>query len=381
MLVSPDGAVTVTNDGATILELMEIEHPVAALLVQLSKSQDNEIGDGTTGVVVFAGALLEQAEHLLDLGLHPLKIADGFDKACEMAVKRLEEIAEEVDIFRNGHEELVNAAMTSLSSKVVSKQKRQLGEICLNAVLSVADLERKDVNFDLIKIQAKTGGCLEDTSLVNGIIIEKDISHPQMKKIIENPKICILTCAFEPPKPKTKHNINILNAEDYKKLQKNEQQYFIDMVNHVKASGATIALCQWGFDDEANHLLLQNELPAVRWVSGTDIELIALATGGRIIPRFSEITPEKLGNAGRIREISFGTTNERMIAIEDCANSKAVTILVRGGSTMVVAEAARSIHDALCVVRNLVKANKIVYGGGCSEIACAIHLNEKADTV
>lgn len=153
------------------------------------------------------------------------------------------------------------------------------------------------------------------------------------------------------------------------------------MVKKVKDSGASIALCQWGFDDEANHLLLQNELPAVRWVSGTDIELIALATGARIIPRFEEIKAEKLGSAGRIREISFGTTNDKMIAIENCSNSKAVTVLVRGGSSMIVDEAMRSIHDALCVVRNLIKSSKIVYGGGSSELACSIFLNDYADNV
>lgn len=404
MLVGADGDVVVTNDGATIVEKMEIEHPTAKLLVELSKSQDNEIGDGTTGVVVFAGSLLEQAQYLIDMGLHPLKIADGFDKACDIAVKRLEEITEEIDVKSNNHESLIEAAMTSLGSKVVSKYKRNLAEIAVKAVLSVADLERKDVNFDLIKViyhfptptpyfslysnfsfkkkvNGKTGGSLEDTTLVNGIIIDKDISHPQMPKVIKDAKICILTCPFEPPKPKTKHNINISSAEDFKKLHAQEQQYFVDMVKKVKDSGATIALCQWGFDDEANHLLLQNNLPAVRWVSGTDIELIAMATGGRIIPRFQEITQEKLGKAGLIEELHFGTTNERMLAIRDCANCKAVTILIRGGSTMIVDEAKRSLHDALCVVRNLIKNNRVVFGGGSVEIACCLAINKAADQV
>ena len=381
MLVGADGDVVVTNDGATIVEKMEIEHPTAKLLVELSKSQDNEIGDGTTGVVVFAGSLLEQAQYLIDMGLHPLKIADGFDKACDIAVKRLEEITEEIDVKSNNHESLIEAAMTSLGSKVVSKYKRNLAEIAVKAVLSVADLERRDVNFDLIKVNGKTGGSLEDTTLVNGIIIDKDISHPQMPKVIKDAKICILTCPFEPPKPKTKHNINISSAEDFKKLHNQEQQYFVDMVKKVKDSGATIALCQWGFDDEANHLLLQNNLPAVRWVSGTDIELIAMATGGRIIPRFQEITPEKLGKAGLIEELHFGTTNERMLAIRDCANCKAVTILIRGGSSMIVDEAKRSLHDALCVVRNLIKNNRVVFGGGSVEIACCLAINKAADQI
>lgn len=223
MMVSPDGEVSVTNDGATIVEKMDIQHPVAKLMVELSQSQDNEIGDGTTGVVVFAGALLEQANKLIDKGLHPLKIADGFDKACEIACARLDQIAEEIDIQENNHERLIEAAMTALSSKVVSKNKRKMAQIAVDAVLSVADLERKDVNFDLIKLQEKTGGSLEDTRLITGILIEKDMSHPQMPKEIKDAKIAILTCPFEPPKPKTKHNINITNAEDYKKLYAQEQ--------------------------------------------------------------------------------------------------------------------------------------------------------------
>jgi T-complex protein 1 subunit epsilon len=315
--------------------------------VELSKSQDNEIGDGTTGVVVLAGALLEQAQILLDKGIHPLKVADGFEKACEIAVRKVEDIAIELDIEENKNEELIKCAMTALGSKVVSKQKRELAEIAVKAVLSVADMERKDVNFDLIKIVGKTGGSLKDTSFIEGIVIDKDFSHPQMVKEVKDAKICILTCPFEPPKLKTKHNLEIKNKEDYNKLYELEQKYFTDMVQSVKESGANIVLCQWGFDDEANHLLMHNKLPAVRWVGGVEIELIAIATGGRIIPRFQEITPEKLGKAGHIKEVQFGTTNERMIVIEQCSNSKAVTILVRGGNKMIVAEAQRCLHDAI----------------------------------
>jgi T-complex protein 1 subunit epsilon len=347
----------------------------------LSRSQDNEIGDGTTGVVVLAGALLEQAQVLLDKGIHPLKIADGFEKACEMAVKRVESIATELDIEANEHEELIKCAMTALGSKVVSKQKRQLAEIAVKAVLSVADMERRDVNFDLIKIVGKTGGSLQDTSFIDGIVIDKDFSHPQMAKEVNDAKICILTCPFEPPKLKTKHNLEIKTKEDYEKLYEIEQKYFTDMVASVKDSGANLVLCQWGFDDEANHLLMHNKLPAVRWVGGVEIELIAIATGGRIIPRFQEITPEKLGKAGHVKEVQFGTTNERMIVIEKCSNSRAVTILVRGGNKMIVAEAQRCLHDAICVVRNMIKNHKIVPGGGATELACSLHIQEQADKI
>jgi T-complex protein 1 subunit epsilon len=176
--------------------------------------------------------------------------------------------------------------MISLGSKVVSKDKKKLAEIAVKAVLSVADLVRKDVNFDLIKVQGKTGGSLEDAQLIHGILIDKDFSHPQMPKEVVDAKIAILTCPFEAPKPKTKHNIDITSAESFKKLYKMEQKYFTDMIEHLQKSGCNIALCQWGFEDEANHLLLQHKLPAVRWVGGVDIELIAMATGARIVPRF-----------------------------------------------------------------------------------------------
>ena len=191
-----------------------------------------------------------------------------------------------------------------------------MAEIAVRAVLKVADLQRKDVNLDLIKIQEKTGGTIEDTQLIEGILIDKDFSHPQMPKEVIDARIAILTCPFEAPKPKTKHNIDITSAESFQKLYKLEQKYFTDMIDHLKNTGCNIALCQWGFEDEANHLLLQNKLPAVRWVGGVDIELIAMATGARIIPRFEEITPQKLGKAGRIKELHFGTGDEKMLVIE-----------------------------------------------------------------
>lgn len=371
----------ISNDGATILEKMEIQHQIARLFVELSKSQDNEIGDGTTGVVVMAGSMLEQAQLLLDKGLHPIQIANGYDKACEMAVTHVKSLARELDIMQNEHENLLKCAMTALGSKVVNKYQRHLAEICVKAVLSVADMARKDVNFELIKVEGKTGGSLEDTTFVSGIVIDKDFSHPQMVKEVKDAKICILTCPFEPPKPKTKHTAEIQSAEDYHKLYMQEQKYFVDMVQRVKESGANVVLCQWGFDDEANHLLMQNKLAAVRWVGGCEIELLAIATGARIVPRFSEITPQKLGAAKLVKELSFGTTNDKMMVIEGGKDSRAVTILVRGGSKTVVDEAKRSIHDALCVVRNMVVNNMIVPGGGAVELSCALAVAAEAPKI
>ncbi|XP_068664948.1 T-complex protein 1 subunit epsilon-like isoform X2 [Aristolochia californica] len=331
MLQSPDGDVTTTNDGATILEQMDVGNQIAKLLVELSRSQDYEIGDGTTGVVVMAGALLEQAEKLLECGIHPIRITEGYEMASRLSVEHLEH------------------------------------------------LERKDVNMDLIKVEGKVGGKLEDTELIDGIIVDKDMSHPQMPKRIENAKIAILTCPFEPPKPKTKHKVDIDTVEKFQTLRQQEQKYFDEMVQKCKDVGATLVICQWGFDDEANHLLMHRNLPAVRWVGGVELELIAIATGGRIVPRFQELTPEKLGKAGLVREKSFGTTKDRMLYIEQCANSRAVTIFIRGGNKMIIEETKRSLHDALCVARNLIRNNSIVYGGGSAEISCSIAVEAAAD--
>ncbi|KAI6891300.1 T-complex protein 1 subunit, partial [Hortaea werneckii] len=286
ILISPDGDITVTNDGATIMGQMEISNHIAKLLVSLSQSQDAEIGDGTTGVVVLAGALLEQASELIDKGIHPIRIADGYDAACEVAVKELDAISDSIPFSRDSTENLKKVAKTSLGSKIVSKAHDQFANMAVDAVLSVADLERKDVDFELIKVDGKVGGALEDSLLVNGVIIDKDFSHPQMPSQVQDAKLAILTCAFEPPKPKTKHKLDITSVEEFRELQKYEQDKFAEMIAQIKDTGANVVICQWGFDDEANHLLLTNNLPAVRWVGGPEIELIAIATNGRIVPRF-----------------------------------------------------------------------------------------------
>jgi len=308
---------------------MDITNHVAKLLVELSKSQDDEIGDGTTGVVVLAGALLEQAADLIDKGIHPIRIADGYDQACEVAVAELDKICDVIPFSKENTSNLLKCAKTSLGSKIVSKAHDQFSKIAVDAILSVADLERKDVSFDLVK----------------GVIIDKDFSHPQMPNEVYDAKIAILTCAFEPPKPKTKHKLDITSVEEFKKLQKYESNKFAEMIEQIKATGANLVICQWGFDDEANHLLLTNKLPAVRWVGGPEIELIAIATNGRIVPRFEDLTAAKLGHAGIVRELTFGTTREKMLIVEDCANTRAVTIFVRGSNKMV--NRARYGHESV----------------------------------
>ncbi|KAI3628588.1 T-complex protein 1 subunit epsilon [Malassezia furfur] len=381
ILISPDGDIQVTNDGATIMANMELEHQIAKLLVELSKSQDDEIGDGTTGVVVLAGALLEQSEALIDRGIHPIRIADGFERACDLAVEAIEKSADTVEFDRTHIDELLKVAKTSLGSKIVSKASDKFARIAIDAVLSVADLDRRDVDFELIKVDGKVGGALEDSALVHGVVIDKDMSHPQMPREIRDARIAILTCPFEPPRPKTKHKLDISSVEEYRKLEEYERKTFEGMIQKIKDAGANLVVCQWGFDDEANHLLLQHELPAVRWVGGPELELIAIATNGRIVPRFEDLSADKLGHAGIVREVSFGTTRDRMLVIEECANSRAVTAFLRGSNKMIIDEAKRALHDAMCVVRTLVQDNRVVYGGGAAEICASLAVAQKADEI
>lgn len=391
ILISPDGEITITNDGATILSQMELDNQIAKLLVQLSKSQDDEIGDGTTGVVVIASALLDQALELIDKGIHPIKIANGFDEAAKLAVSHLESVTEDITAIEFEKDSkllndyLFKAAKTSLGSKIVSKVHDKFAQMAVDSILSVMDKERKDVDFDLIKLQTRVGGSLEDSSLIKGVLLDKEFSHPQMpSKVLpregqKSVKLAILTCPFEPPKPKTKHKLDISSVEEYKKLQTYEQDKFKEMIQYVKDSGADVVICQWGFDDEANHLLLQNELPAVRWVGGQELEHIAISTNGRIVPRFQDLSPDKLGECSTIYELEFGTTKDRMLVIEQPEESKTVTCFIRGSNKMIIDEAQRALHDSLCVVRNLIKDSRIVYGGGAAEVTMSLAVSEEAD--
>lgn len=380
ILINQDGEITITNDGATILSQMDLDNEIAKLLVELSRSQDDEIGDGTTGVVVLAGALLDQALELIEKGIHPIKIANGFDEACKIACQQLDNIADDIHISADSSDaNLLKAAKTSLGSKIVSKSHDQFSQMAVDAVLAVADFERKDVDFELIKIESKIGGSIEDSSFIRGVLLEKEFSHPQMPKSVEDCRIAILTCPLEPPKPKTKHKLEISTAEEFKLLQEYEQEKFQEMINKIKESGANVVACQWGFDDEANHLLLANGLNAIRWIGGSELELLAIATNGRIVPRFEDLTPEKLGKAASIKELEFGTTRDRMLLVEDCSNSKAVTCFIRGSNQMIVDEGVRALHDSICVVRNLIRDSRVVYGGGAAELSCSLAVTDAAD--
>uniref|UniRef100_A0A2K6ALF6 T-complex protein 1 subunit epsilon n=1 Tax=Mandrillus leucophaeus TaxID=9568 RepID=A0A2K6ALF6_MANLE len=338
MMVDKDGNVTVSNDGVTILSMIDVDHQIAKLMVEMSKSQDDEIGDGTTGVVVLAGELLDQ-------GIHPIRIAGGYKQAVCVAIEHLDKISDSILVDVKDTKPPIQTAETMLGSKVINSCYRQMAEIAVNAVLTVTDMEQRGVDFELIKVESKVGGRLEDTKWIKDMIVDKDL----------NAKIVILTCPFEYPNQKQK------------------------MIQQIKETGAKIEICQWDSDDEANHLLLQNNLPVVRWVGGPEIELIAITTGGQITPKFSELSARKLGFAGLVQEISFGTTKDKMLVIEQCKNSRAVIIFMRRGNKMSIEEVKRPLHDALCVIWKLIHDNHVVCGGGAAEISCALPVSQEVD--
>ncbi|KAF9764526.1 T-complex protein 1 subunit epsilon [Nosema granulosis] len=375
ILQSKDDDISISNDGATILKEMDMsENPISQLIVQLSKAQDDEVGDGTTGVVILTSALLQQANQLLSKGVHPVRITEGFERALKLSIEHLEKIADNIE---DKEKAMVDAAKTSLNSKIVSKAMEKFARICVDAVMSVADVEREDVDFDLVKILHSTGKDVSETELINGLVIKKEFSHPQMKKEVKDAKVALLACPFEPPKLKNKHSLIIKNAEEYRELQSYERETFVNMIKALKDVGADLVLCQWGFDDEANSLLMENSLPAVRWVGGNDLGLISKHIGGNIISRFEDLKPEDLGRAS-VSEVSLGTENEKMLMIENSSQKKSVSILVRGANDIVIEEAKRSIQDAMSAVRNVLINKKVVYGGGSAELSTSIFLEEKS---
>nr|XP_027205405.1 T-complex protein 1 subunit epsilon-like [Dermatophagoides pteronyssinus] len=370
IITTKDGDLVVSNDGAIILKHLPISHECAKLFVDLSRSQDMQIGDGTTGIVILAGALLEQALELLDMKIHPIKIADGFDFAATVAIDWLH--AHHAAVELASETQLLQVAKTSLCSKIISAKADLFADMCVRAVLGVADVARRDCCLDLISVECKPGGSLEESLMVNGIALDKEFSHSQMPKTVNDARIALLCCPFEPPKPKTKHKLEISSAAAYDALAEQEAAYFSNMVQRVAESGATVVICQWGFDDEANHLLLKAGIPAVRWVSGKELEMISLATGAQLVARFEDLSAERLGRAQTVREVSVGTEDQRMVLIEGCPTQKAVSILICGSNRSVADEAKRSVHDAICTVRNLVVNPAVVPGGCASEIACSL---------
>jgi thermosome len=376
MLVDSFGDVTITNDGATILGEMEVQHPAAKMMVEIAKTQDKEVGDGTTTVVVFAGQLLEKSEDLIDKDVHPTKIIEGYNKAAEKALEILDKIA--IKVEPTDKKTLKKIAATAMASKLVSEERDFLSDLAVDAILQVAKKVGNEykVDIDDVKVEKKAGESLTDTTLIKGILLDKEVVHPGMPKRVENAKIAILECPLEIEKTEFDAKINIENPEQMKAFLDEESNMLKEMVDKIVAVNANVVICQKGIDDLAQYYLAQKGILAVRRVKSSDMEKLAKATGGRIITNLQDLAATDLGSAKTVEERKVG--EDKMTFVEGCKNAKAVTILIRGGTERIVDEAERSIHDALFVVKDVVENPKIVAGGGASEAEVAKRLRDYA---
>ncbi|MEM2025780.1 MAG: thermosome subunit alpha, partial [Desulfurococcaceae archaeon] len=382
MLVDSFGDVTVTNDGAAIVKEMEVQHPAAKLLVEVAKAQDAEVGDGTTSAVVLAGSLLSKAEELLDQDVHPSIIIDGYTKALRESIKILHENALSIGI--KDRETLRKIVKTSIASKYIGGDviSNKLTEIAIDAAISVADPKPDgtlDFKVDDVKIEKKKGGNVIDTQLVYGIILDKEVVHPGMPRRVEKAKIALLDAALEVEKPEITAKINITSPEMIKAFLDEESKILKEMVDKLAEVGANVVVCQKGIDEVAQHFLAKKGILAVRRVKRSDLEKLERASGGRIVSSIKDLKPEDLGYAELVEERKIG--NDKMVFIEGCKNPKAVTILVRGASDMVLDEIERSLKDALNVLRNIMKEPRIVAGGGSVELEIAMKLRDFATKI
>ena len=379
MLVDSLGDVTITNDGATILKEIDVQHPAAKMLVEISKSTDNEVGDGTTSVVVLAGALLEQAESLILQDVHPTVIVDGYKKAGKKAKQYLKEIAEQV--APNDKPTLLKIANTSMQTKLVRKEADKLADIVVQAVLaaSVKDGENYTVDVDDIKVEKKTGGSISDSSIIQGIVLDKEIVHSGMPKKVTSAKIALINTALEISKTETDAKINISNPQQMKSFLDEENKMLKNMVDKVIGSGATVAFCQKGVDDMAQHYLAKAGLLVVRRVKESDLTKLAKATGGRIITNLDDLFEKDLGTSDIVEERKI--EEDRWVFVEGCKHPKSVTLLLRAGSQRVVDEVERSVHDAIMVVRDIMELPSIVAGGGAPETFAATKIRNWAKSL
>ncbi|MGB9817461.1 MAG: thermosome subunit beta [Desulfurococcaceae archaeon] len=376
MLVDALGDVTITNDGATILDKAEIQHPAGKMLVHVAKSQDSEVGDGTKRAVIIAGELLKQAEDLLNKNIHPTVIVSGFRKAMEEALRILDQIAIPINV--NDDEVLRKVARTSLTSKAVHDAREYFADIAVKAVKQVAE-PRGDkiyVDIDNIQIIKKYGGSLMDTQLVYGIVLDKEVVHPGMPRRVEKARIALLDAPLEVEKPEITAKINITSPEMIKAFLDEESKMLKEMVDKIAEVGANVVVCQKGIDEVAQHFLAKKGILAVRRVKRSDLEKLERATGGKIASNIEDLKPEDLGYAELVEERKIG--EDKMVFIEGCKNPRSVSIVIRGGLERLVDEAERSFRDALSAVADALKDGKIVAGGGAVEMEIAKHLRKYA---
>lgn len=379
MLVDSLGDVTITNDGATILKEIDIQHPAAKMMVEVSKSIDNEVGDGTTSSVVVAGSLLEKAEELLDKGVHASVIVDGYRK-CSLKVNEiLRDIA--INVKPENKDILFKISKTSMSSKMISANSDHLSNIVIDAILAIADknADRLSVDIDNIKLEKKPGGSINDTFFVRGVILDKEVIHSGMPKRIENAKIVVLNSPLEIEKTEFDAKISINSPEKIKSFLDEETNILRRMVDQIVSTGANMLVCQKGIDDVAQHYLAKANILAVARVKESDMSKVARASGARIVTNINELSESDLGYSQSVEERKV--ENDRWVFIEGCKDPKSMSILIRGGSQRVTDEAERSVHDALMCVKDVVQHPYIIPGGGASEALVSQKIREWASSL
>ncbi|MEM3267122.1 MAG: thermosome subunit beta [Conexivisphaerales archaeon] len=379
MLVDSLGDVTITNDGATMLKQLDIQHPAAKMMVEISKATDSEVGDGTTSAVILAGSLLEKAEELLDKNVHPTLIVDGYMSASEKALEILNQISTKVDATDRVW--LSKVASTSLLSKIVSQEAKQLADIVVSAVLQVADRvgDGYRVDVDNVKVEKKPGRSLSETDLIKGIVVDKEVVHAGMPKKVQNAKIALLNAPLEIEKTEISAEIRINDPTQMKAFLDEESRMLKSMVEKIQNAGANVVFCQKGIDDIAQHYLAKAGILAVRRVKESDMSRLARSTGGRVVTNLDDLTSSDLGQAELVEERKI--EEDKWVYVEGCKNPKAVTILIRGGSQRIVDEAERAVHDAIMVVKDVMEKPSIVPGGGAAESEIAQRIRDWAKTL
>jgi thermosome len=379
MLVDSMGDVTITSDGRTILDEMDIQHPAAKMMVEVAKTQDEEVGDGTTTSVIVASELLGKAEDLIGKNVHPIIIVEGYNKAAEKALKTLENIA--IPVNPTDKELLKKVAEVAMASKLVSESREELAEIAVEAILHVARKlgDKYSVDLDDIMVEKKRGESVTDTKLIGGLVLDKEVVHSGMPKRVEKAKIALLDSALEVKKTEFDAKINIDSPEQIESFLREEESMLKEMVKKIVATGANVVVCQKGIEDMVQHFLARKGILAVRRAKKSDMEKLGKATGGKVVTNLEELTESDLGYAELVEERKIG--DDKMAFIEGCKDPRSVAILIRGGTERIIDEAERSIHDALCVVRDVVQEPKIVAGGGSPEMEIARALKDYAQSL
>ncbi len=379
MLVDSLGDIVVTNDGATILDEMDVEHPAAKMMVEVAKTQDEEVGDGTTTAVVLAGELLTKAQELMAQDIHATVIVSGYRAAARKALEELDRIAKTID--PNDTKTLENIAKTSMTGKAANVARDHLASVAVKAAKLVAEKvgDKTEVDVDYINMVKKQGAGVSETELVRGAIIDKEVVHPAMPKTVENAKIALVDAKLEVQETETDAEIKISTPEQLKSFLGEEEKMLKDMAEKFSKVGANVVFCQKGIDDLVQHYLAKAGILAARRVKKSDMEKLSRATGARIITNLNDMTKDDLGSAGLVQERKIA--GDEMIFVEDCKDPKAVTIFIRGGTEHVVDEIERALHDAVCVVGDVLENNKIVPGGGAVEAAVSRAVQSYASSV